>query len=161
MLNYMPILRKSALLFVSSSGFGGWHHVEIHNQNWWRSRLEAQGFVFSEYLTKMIRLYAKHGRQSKFDSQHVAYGMQVFTNPAVARLPQHHHIFGGWGCHDDTIDNRRGGKKCQGSDALPLQYVPLLDCFLNKSAQELQIWNCAKTATGEAIVNPATRYDGP
>lgn len=116
------------------------------------------GFVFSEYLTKQVRTFGKDGRQSKFDSQHVVHGMQVFINPTVARLPKHHHLFGGWGCHDDTIDNRRGGKKCSGVDALSDQYVPLLDCHLNKSAKELQIWNCVKTASGEPIVNPTTRY---
>jgi hypothetical protein len=160
MLNYLPILRKSALLFVSSSGFGGWHHVEIHNQNWWRSRLEAQGFVYSEYFTNLVHRFAKDGRQSQFDSQHVAYGMQVFINPSVAKLPKHHHLFGGWGCHDDTIDNRRGGIQCAGlEDALPPQYVPLLDCHLNKSAKALQIWNCVKTESREPIINPLKRYD--
>lgn len=158
MLNYLPILRKAALLFVTASGFGGWHHVEIHNQNWWRSRLEAQGFVFSEYYTKLIRAYATDGRQSKFDSQHIAWGMQVFINPEVSRRPRHHHLFGGWGCHDGTIDNRLGGAKCEGIDSLPSQYVPLLDCYMNKSQKELKIWNCAKTKDGEKIVNPDKRY---
>ena len=84
--------------------------------------------------------------------------MQVFINPLVAQLPKHHHLFGGWGCHDGTIDNRLGGKKCGQQDVLPDQYVPLLDCSLNKSIHELQIWNCVKTSTREVIVNPTTRY---
>jgi hypothetical protein len=160
MLNYLPILHKSALLFVSSSGFGGWHHVEIHNQNWWRSRLEAQGFVYSEHLTTQVHKFAKDGRQSKYDSQHIVHGMQVFINPVVASLPQHHHLFGGWGCFDDTINNRRGGVKCTGEDALPPQYLPLLDCHLNKStsSKDLQIWNCVKTANGDVVLNPTIRY---
>lgn len=100
--NYLPVLRRSALLFVSSSGFGGWHHVEVHNQNWWRARLQAQGtlatrpppfstplqcirvmaltcagFVFSDYYTDLVHKYAKEGRQAQFDSQHIAHGMQA------------------------------------------------------------------------------------
>lgn len=27
--NYLPIFHKSALLFVTASGWGGWHHVEV------------------------------------------------------------------------------------------------------------------------------------
>lgn len=27
--NYLPIFHKSALIFISGSGFGGWHHVEV------------------------------------------------------------------------------------------------------------------------------------
>ena len=29
MQNYLPIFHKSALIFVTSSGWGGWHHVEV------------------------------------------------------------------------------------------------------------------------------------
>lgn len=28
--NYLPIFRRAALLFVTHSGWGGWHHVEVH-----------------------------------------------------------------------------------------------------------------------------------
>ena len=30
--NYMPIFRRSALAFVTHSTWGGWHHVEVHNE---------------------------------------------------------------------------------------------------------------------------------
>jgi SAM-dependent methyltransferase len=56
MQNYLPIFKKAALLFVTSSGWGGWHHVEVHPHSWWRHRFEAQGFVFSEELTLKVRL---------------------------------------------------------------------------------------------------------
>ena len=36
--NYLPIFHKSALLFVTSSAWGGWHHVEVHEEWWWRAR---------------------------------------------------------------------------------------------------------------------------
>lgn len=31
--NYLPIFHKSALIFVSGSGFGGWHHVEVSKRD--------------------------------------------------------------------------------------------------------------------------------
>jgi len=55
MRNYMPVFAKSALVFVTASGWGGWHHVEVHNQKWWIGRFEAMGFVFSREITDWIR----------------------------------------------------------------------------------------------------------
>lgn len=34
--NYLPIFHKSALIFISGSGFGGWHHVEVSIVDWRR-----------------------------------------------------------------------------------------------------------------------------
>jgi SAM-dependent methyltransferase len=133
MLNYMPIFKKSALIFVTSSGFGGWHHVEVHAHWWWRARFEAQGFIFSQELTDLARKFASDGFHidkslGEFQAQHLIHGLRVFINPEVASLPQHHHLIGGGGCHDDSVDNNNGGKECTDLDELPGDYLPLLDC---------------------------------
>ena len=41
MLNYLPVFKKCALIFVTSSGFGGWHHVEVHEHYWWQVSLPS------------------------------------------------------------------------------------------------------------------------
>lgn len=133
MLNYMPIFKKSALIFVTSSGFGGWHHVEVHAHWWWRARFEAQGFIFSQELTDLARKFASDGvhRNPKLpdgQAQHLIHGLRVFINPEVASLPQHHHLIGGGGCYDDSVDNNNGGLECTGPDELPGDYLPLLNC---------------------------------
>jgi hypothetical protein len=59
--------------------------------------------------------------------------MRVFINPAVASLKQHHHLFSGYGCYKGLIDNKYGGLDCkEPADALPTDYIPLLDCFVDK-----------------------------
>ena len=58
MKNYMPLFAKSALVMVSASGWGGWHHVEVHDQKWWIGRFLARGFIFSKPLTELIRSQA-------------------------------------------------------------------------------------------------------
>jgi len=128
MLNYMPVFKKAALLFVTSSGWGGWHHVEVHPHPWWRARFEAQGFVFSEDLTQRARMMATIRNGTAGAGQHLSHGVRVFINPTVAGLPNHHHLFAGHGCYGGSIDNRKGGKECEGADALPTDYHSLLDC---------------------------------
>lgn len=53
-----------------------------------------------------------------------------------------------------------GGLRCVGEDALPAQYVPLLDCHLNQSTDDPLIWDCSKTSSGERVVNPSKRWKG-
>jgi 2-polyprenyl-3-methyl-5-hydroxy-6-metoxy-1,4-benzoquinol methylase len=43
--NYLPMMRKAALIMISQPGWGGWHHVEVHSPEWWRSRMEMQGKI--------------------------------------------------------------------------------------------------------------------
>jgi Methyltransferase domain len=33
--NYFPAFRKSALIFATHSRWGGWHHVEVHDDKWY------------------------------------------------------------------------------------------------------------------------------
>lgn len=131
MKNYLPIFHKSALLFVTSSAWGGWHHVEVHAKWWWKARLTAQGFVYSQDLTDMVSRSANIGRSAPgtSESQHIIHGMMVFINPAVARLEKHAHLFGGFGCFNGVIHNDDGGKDCdEREDKLPGKYRSVLSC---------------------------------
>lgn len=145
--NYMPIFHKAALIFVTASRWGGWHHVEVKDQRWWITRFEAQGFVFSSGLTHDIRMYSRKGRNmnsTKVMGSHISNSMMVFINPTVASRPEHQHIMGGHGCFHpgkSSYDNfGNTGVPCKGVDALPPQYEALLDCRLDESS----IWNCNK-----------------
>lgn len=76
MRNYMPVFAKSALVFVTASGWGGWHHVEVHNQKWWIGRFEAMGFIFSREITDWIRQQARADLTAS-SAQTLAYGLMV------------------------------------------------------------------------------------
>jgi hypothetical protein len=110
--NYVQAFRKAALLFVTHSHWGGWHHVEVHNHDWWITRLSLFGFVYDDRLTNIIREVAvqeshhakanEHNASDRFASigpdgepfnaQHIWTTMLVFINPVVASLPQHQHL---------------------------------------------------------------------
>ena len=127
--NYIPALHKAALLFVTSSAWGGWHHVEVHEEWWWRNRMEAQGFKYSMDLTQLARQQAENAATSETDAQHLRYRLLVFINPRVAALPKHHHLFGGHGCFGNVIDNRDGGAPClESEDILSDRYRSLMNC---------------------------------
>lgn len=154
MQNYMPIFKKSALIFVTSSIWGGWHHVEVHQDWWWKGRFQSAGFIYSEDLTAIIRLQAKKrfekGQVTEdYAGQHIFYNMLVFINPKVASLPQHKHLFGGHGCFSGVYGNRNGGVGCAAPDNLPKEFQSLIDC--TRSADESKDekweeaeWTCSK-----------------
>jgi hypothetical protein len=93
--NYITAFHKAALIFVTHSNWGGWHHVEVHNDDWWRVRWEAAGLVYSEILTMEARKVALNDQGLKkltldmkedylyYVGQHVYLNMQVFINPMV------------------------------------------------------------------------------
>ena len=54
MANYFGIFHKSALIFVTSSIWGGWHHVEVHARWWWLGRMKAAGFVHLPELENVV-----------------------------------------------------------------------------------------------------------
>lgn len=141
--NYIPIFRKAALIFVTSSRWGGWHHVEVHPDEWWIEKYRSYGFIFSQTLTDRVREKAytdkanmfplgDRGQGDKYNPQHIFLSMKVFINPAVASLPEHQHLFAEHGCYegrgdDGKIINRlcgagRGGEM---ESVLPPEYVPL------------------------------------
>jgi len=149
MRNYMPIFKKAALIFVTSSAFGGWHHVEVNADWWWRGRFISNGFVFSQELTDIVRSVCTTGDHfENTNAQLLKARLLVFINPAVASLEQHDHLFGGHGCFSGENDNRDGGAPCTGSDSLPSQYQSLLNCKKNRKNDKMEWrdvpWDCVQ-----------------
>ena len=125
--HYLPIFMKSALVMVTTSGWGGWHHVEVHAPWWWIARFEARGFVFSRHLTELMQSQVKID-QLRLHQGSQLMGIMVFINPVVASLPRHKHLIGGKGCYKGAVDNEDGGAECPGVDALPEEYKSLVSC---------------------------------
>jgi SAM-dependent methyltransferase len=129
--NYIATMRKSAIILATSSRWGGWHHVEVHQDDWWVKRFELQyGFRYSSELTEKIRDVAKSEigtgpapNGENYNAQHVWLSMKVFLNPAVAALPQHAQLFFEQGCFATKTERRKCGVKEE--SALPDDYYPL------------------------------------
>ncbi|KAK1740218.1 hypothetical protein QTG54_009168 [Skeletonema marinoi] len=135
--NYFTSFRKSALIFMTHSHWGGWHHVEVHQNEWWIERMGMMGFVYSDSLTQAMHKKAKmdtnrkdliedmktQGKNSYHVGQHLAYTLQVFINPMVASLPQHAHLMTEIGC----IGAGRVKVECggEGTTALPSHFKAL------------------------------------
>ena len=110
--NYFTSFRKAALIFMTHSHWGGWHHVEVHQNDWWIARMEMMGFVYSDKLTQEVHEQANKdtlrkdlveemktkGKANYHVAQHLSYTLQVFINPMVASLPQHAHLLAEPGC---------------------------------------------------------------
>jgi len=143
--NYHTAFHKAALIFASHSNWGGWHHVEVHDGNWWRVKMEAAGFVYSEILTKEMKAKAKtdqnrvdlvkdmktKNRANYYVGQHLWGSMQVFINPLVASLPEHAHLFAEHGCYGGPGEKSRlecgmkGPKGISELTPLPEVFKPL------------------------------------
>lgn len=109
--NYIPTFQRAALLFVTHSNWGGWHHVEVHDDDWWINKLEMYGFVYSPSFTNRVRAIATNewknhvpftGGEENYDAQHVRTRMLVFLNPKVASLDKHVHVLSEEGCFVGT-----------------------------------------------------------
>ena len=139
--NYIQTFRKSAVIFASHSQWGGWHHTEVHDDEWWINKFESFGFKYSEGLTQQVRKIARKESSARnvigpdgkpSNAQHIWLNMQVFVNPVVASLPQHAHLFAEHGCYEGRGDGGailhkecgegRGGHK---ESKLPASYYPL------------------------------------
>ena len=136
--NYLAAFRKAALIFVTHSNWGGWHHVEVHDEKWWRARMEMMGFLYSDELTKVMKEYAgkDRGRRDIIPAmdpnkgynvgQHLWTTLQVYINPLVASLPEHAHLMAEHGCYHHT-----NGKECgkagntEVDSVLPDSFKPL------------------------------------
>lgn len=133
--NYLPAFRKSALIFVTHSRWGGWHHVEIHDEVWWISKFESYGFRYSSDLTNMLRHLAlvekskniKSITGEPWNAQHLWNKLMVFINPSVAAMPEHAHLFAEHGCYQKSGHREcgTGGRAGIGETALPKSFYPL------------------------------------
>ena len=115
--NYVSAFRKAALLFVTSSRWGGWHHVEVHDDPWWIRKYESYGFRYSKELTDELRQLARFENGigptgKRFRAGHISLSMKVFINPAVAALPQHAHLFPEVGCYVNRENRKLIQREC-------------------------------------------------
>jgi hypothetical protein len=119
--NYLPAFRKAALIFVTNSIWGGHHHVEVHDEEYWIHKFTMFGFVYSEKLSNMARKVAFEERTRKleapngvyYNAQHLWVGLKIFINPYVASLPQHVHLLAEPGCYDhNDKDGHRINREC-------------------------------------------------
>jgi hypothetical protein len=132
--NLMPAFRKAAFIYVSHSTWGGYHHVEVHNREWWNVRFQSFGFVFSDHLTEAVCTAARNHKDPApgnrtYLGQHITQHMLVFINPTVASLPEHAHLMSELAC---TNGNRPEDKRPCGSSpkqkeesTLPPEFHPL------------------------------------
>mmetsp|Transcript_50226 Transcript_50226/g.98463 ORF Transcript_50226/g.98463 Transcript_50226/m.98463 type:complete len:452 (+) Transcript_50226:124-1479(+) len=118
--NYLALFKRAALVFMTFSVWGGWHHVEVHFPWWWRVRMEAAGLVYSQQLTELAQTMARAGmdEEKELRSQHLVHNLLVFINPDVASLPQHQHVIGGYGC----VDEEETKVECRGADEMPARF---------------------------------------
>jgi 2-polyprenyl-3-methyl-5-hydroxy-6-metoxy-1,4-benzoquinol methylase len=165
--NYIHILHQAALIFVTSSNSGGWHHVEVREPWWWQGRFAAAGFIYSEDLTQRVKNAARATCEQALGLR-IVNRMMVFINPRVASLPQHDHLFSGDGCifndeRDVPCDSKRFQWMDPQVDRVPSKYQSLLSCNFISTAKDkdlqsptppvmLGIWNCSK--------NPAATIRG-
>jgi hypothetical protein len=164
MANYIPTFRRAALVFITSSHNGGWHHVETHETWWWITKLEMYGFVYSDSLTLHIKNSAAATSVNGYGLR-IINRMMVFINPSVASLPQHKHLlFGRHGCLFDQYEYVPCDEKFKWYnpevDLVPNEFRPLLNCNfipkVNKNIQStkanisevhgLGVWNCSRNA---------------
>lgn len=99
--------------------------------------MESYGFVYSDYLTKLVRGTARKEQHQNiaspvegktYNAQHVWGTLNVFINPAVASLPQHQHLFAEEACFKDYgKPNRRCGEGRAGENESPMDpaFLPL------------------------------------
>merc|ERR1712071_272478 len=105
--NLMYTFKKGAMIFITYSRWGGWHHTEVHSEQWWKERMLMHGFLYSDSLTERLRDKAsKEARDNvpfptgdgNYRAQHLFMNLLVFINPQVASRPEHAHLLAEAGC---------------------------------------------------------------
>jgi len=126
--NYFPIFKRSAFVVATHAMQIGYHHVEVHTEDWWwRSRFTARGFIFSPELTELFREICRVNNQGTWYRQSV----EVYINPQVASRPEHAHLFGGGGCLAELPSQNPDDKvkyvtaPCSGAQELPEAFRPV------------------------------------
>ena len=137
--NLMPAFRRAAFIYVSHSTWGGYHHVEVHDKEWWIARFQMYGFVYNEEMTEAVRTAAREHAHDPapgnrtYNAQHVFKHMLVFINPMVASLPEHAHLLSELSCTNGMGKEKR--RPCGSSPKQPeestfppeFQPLPLTD----------------------------------
>ena len=158
--NYLPVFRRAAIIFVSYGSYGGWHHVEVRDEWWWKSRFTARGFVFSQELTSRLQRFSAVDNRLAVSSKtgklkatgYIVHSTLVFINPTVAQLDEHSHLFGGDGCIWGELKNIPCSKTHRwfnpDVDIVPKRFQSLLDCKLPdrklNATLDRDLWICHK-----------------
>jgi hypothetical protein len=140
--NYFTAFRKSAIIFASHSLWGGHHHVEVHEDDFWIEKMTMLGFAYSPTLTNALRKIAISEQTTGFapnglylNAQHLSLSMQVFINPVVAALPQHAHLMAEHGCYLKTEKGVHYKRECGTGDYPEAE----LESFLPKEFHSLAL----------------------
>mmetsp|Transcript_6918 Transcript_6918/g.19390 ORF Transcript_6918/g.19390 Transcript_6918/m.19390 type:complete len:201 (-) Transcript_6918:125-727(-) len=145
--NYISTLRKAAIIVVTSSRWGGWHHVEVHWDDWWIQKLTSYGLIYDETLTARVKQWVREERRDPaavapngehYHAQHLGLSAKVFVNPAVASLPQHAHLLYRLGCEEDA---------CPPDDRVPASFLPLPIDPASQAQWEAELLNHTTTTT--------------
>jgi len=122
--NYIDIFKSAAIIIVTYSVWGGWHHVEVHPDGlYWKNRFAAHGFIYLDGLTEKMKQISPKSNDQGFNAQHLWTHNLVFVYPPVASLPEHQHLFGGPGCF--TAKDKDPLTNCDGLDQLPEEFLPI------------------------------------
>lgn len=113
--------------------WGGWHHVEVHKDDWWINKFELYGFKYMPELTVELREVARQEAMQgpkavngEPPNPQNLYSMLVFFNPAVGSLPQHSHLFAEPGCFESATNGTRNVECGKGEETkLDAQYRAL------------------------------------
>lgn len=81
--NILPSFRKAALIYVTHSTWGGWHHVEVHASKWWIQKFESFGFKYSAELTEEGKEVVKLGRTEIAPNGKEYFGQHMFLHLLV------------------------------------------------------------------------------
>lgn len=140
--NYITAFRKAALIFVTSSRWGGWHHVEVHPDDWWIQKFRLYGFQYEPELTEEVKSWARQEASNqtfglgpngqRYGASHVMGSLKVFSNPVVGALPEHAHLFPRDGCFQNYapkgspfISITQPCSDKRGETELPESFAPL------------------------------------
>ena len=128
--NYVTTFRKAALLFVTSARSAGWHHVEVHHDDWWIRKYESYGFRYDPDLTAKAKKIVKDNQEVDYtpdgrsmNGYYIRASLKVFVNPVVAALPEHVHLFPELGCFDKLVE----GSKIKNRECSESKYETPLD----------------------------------
>merc|ERR1712154_206311 len=53
--NIMSTFKAAKIIFVTHSAWGGWHHINVHESEWWIYQFETFGFSYQDKITELAR----------------------------------------------------------------------------------------------------------
>jgi hypothetical protein len=81
--NLLPAFRKAAVIYATHSTWDGWHHVEVHMEDWWINKFQSYGFEYSQRLTDEARQVARLDRETQAPNGERYHGQHVWLHVMV------------------------------------------------------------------------------